>query len=197
MAVLAYVDLRKPGATLPASSLHFPGLFRAGLRNTLPALPDAGQMRVTNRTRMDRSGSRPTVARSASVKLLRALILTLGLALAAPIHATHDDLRSIKGLRDHYRVLIVFTPSLHDARLAAQRAIMARLALEAAKRDLLFVQVDPMTAIGASDNPDKLRRSFGVPVHAYHAILHAIDITPTRRNEVKRARMGKPIVDKG
>ena len=152
------------------------------------------------------------------MKLLRALILTLGLALAAPIHATHDDLRSIKGLRDHYRVLIVFTPSLHDARLAAQRAIMARLALEAAKRDLLFVQVDPMTAIGASDKPDKLRRSFGVPVLAYHAILigkdgrtlreaagpmdgaailHAIDITPTRRNEVKRARMGKPIVDKG
>ena len=158
------------------------------------------------------------MARSATVTLLRALALTLSLILAAPIRATHDDLRSIKGMRDHYRVLIVFTPSLADARLTAQRAIMARVGLEAAKRDLLFVQVDPMTVIGASDNADKLRRRFLVPVLNYHAILidkdgrplqessgpmearailHAIDIAPGRRFELHRARIGKPVVDKG
>ena len=152
------------------------------------------------------------------MKLLRALLIAVGLILTAnPAEATDGDLRSIAGMRDHYRVLIVFTPSLHDARLAAQRAIMARLALEAAKRDLLFVQVDPMTVIGASDKPDKLRRTFVVPVLDYHAILidkdgstlqeshgpmeasailHAIDIAPRRQLELHRAHMGKPVVDK-
>lgn len=151
------------------------------------------------------------------MKLLRTLLLAFGLTLIAPAHATTDDLRSIAGMRDHYRVLIVFTPSLHDARLAAQQAILARLGIEAAKRDLLFVQVDPMTVIGASDKADKLRRKFLVPVLNYHAILigkdgrtlreaagpmdgaailHAIDSAPLRRIEVKRAHMGKPVVDK-
>ncbi len=152
------------------------------------------------------------------MKLFHALLVGLGLALVVPAHATDDDLRSITGMQNHYRVLIVFTPSLHDARLSAQRAIMAQLALEAAKRDLLFVQVDPMTVIGASDKADKLRRKFVVPVLNYHAILidkdgrtlreaagpmeagailHAIDTAVPRRIEVKRAHMGKPIVDKG
>jgi len=151
------------------------------------------------------------------VKMLRTFAATLAL-LAPPASATHADLRSITGMRDHYRVLIVFTPSLHDARLAAQQAIMARLGVEAAKRDLLFVQVDPATVIGATDKPDKLRRKFSVPVLNYHAILigkdghtlreaagpmegaailHAIDSSLIRRIEVKRAHMGKPIVDKG
>ena len=152
------------------------------------------------------------------MKLFRALWITFGLLVTVPAHATKDDLRSIAGMRDHYRVLIVFTPSLADARLAAQRAIMARWGLEAAKRDLLFVQVDPMTVIGASDNADKLRRKFVVPVLNYHAILidkdgrtlqetpgpmepgailHAIDTAPQRQYELRRAHMGKPVVDKG
>ena len=152
------------------------------------------------------------------MKLFRILLIALGLTLTLPVHATDDDLRSITGMQNHFRVLIVFTPSLHDARLAAQRAIMAKMALEAAKRDLLFVQVDPMTVIGASDKADKLRRKFVVPVLNYHAILidkdgrtlqetpgpmeagailHAIDIAPQRQYEMHRAHMGKPVVDKG
>ena len=151
------------------------------------------------------------------MQLFRALWITVGLLVTVPAHATKDDLRSIAGMRDHYRVLIVFTPSLADARLAAQRAIMARWGLEAAKRDLLFVQVDPMTVIGASDNADKLRRKFTVPVLNYHAILidkdgrtlrespgpmeagailHAIDIAPQRQFEIRRTQIGKPVVDK-
>lgn len=151
------------------------------------------------------------------MKLFRTLPILLGLAVAFPAHATDNDLRSITGMQNHFRVLIVFTPSLHDARLAAQRAIMAKLALESAKRDLLFVQVDPMTVIGASDKPDKLRRKFVVPVLNYHeilidkdgrtlreaagpmeagAILHAIDTAVPRQIEIKRAHMGKPVVDK-
>lgn len=152
------------------------------------------------------------------VKMLRALLLAFSLVLTAPASATSDDLRSITGMRDHFRILIVFTPSLHDARLAAQRAIMAKMALEAAKRDLLFVQVDPITVIGASDQADNLRRKFVVPVLNYHAILidkdgrtlqeshgpmergailHAIDTAPRRQFELRRAHMGKPVVDKG
>lgn len=147
------------------------------------------------------------------------LLIALGLALlAVPASATQDDLRSIAGMRDHYRVLIVFTPSLADARLGSQRAIMAQLAIEAARRDLLFVQVDPMTVIGAKDNPDKLRRTFLVPVLGYHAILidkdghalreaagpmegsailHAIDRARRRRLEIDRTHISKPGVDKG
>jgi hypothetical protein len=149
---------------------------------------------------------------------VKRLLLALGLLLAAPAAATGDDLRSISGMQNHFRVLIVFSPSLHDARLQAQEAIMARLAVEAAKRDLLFVQVDPMTVIGASDKADKLRRKFVVPVLNYYAILidkdghtlreahtpmeagailHAIDTAAPRRIEVQRARAGKPVVDKG
>jgi hypothetical protein len=152
------------------------------------------------------------------VKLHRTLLVALGLGLALPVSATRDDLHSIAGMRDHYRILIVFTPSLHDARLAAQRSIMAQIGLEAAKRDLLFVQVDPMTVIGASDKGDRLRRRFRVPVLKYHAILldkdgrvlreaggpieggaivRAIDTAPVRRVEVQRAHAGKPVVDKG
>lgn len=148
------------------------------------------------------------------MKLFRTLLAGLGLALALPAHATDNDLRSIAGMQNHYRVLIAFTPSLHDARLAAQRAIMARLALEAAKRDLLFVQVDTMTVIGASDKADKLRRKFAVPVLNYHeilldkdgrtlreapgpmeagAILRAIDTAPPRKIEVMRAKSGRPL----
>ena len=152
------------------------------------------------------------------MKLRCAFVAALGLALIGPAEATRDDLRSIRGMRDHYRVLIVFTPSLADARLAAQRAIMAQIAIEATRRDLLFVQVDPMTVIGAHDDADKLRRRFRVPVLTYHAILidkdgtvlreavgpmggpailHAIDIAPQRRIELQPIRAGKRVVDKG
>jgi hypothetical protein len=120
-------------------------------------------------------------------------------------------------MREDFRVLIVFTPSLADARLAAQRAIMAEIAIEATKRDLLLVQVDPMTVIGAHDDGDKLRRRFHVPVLNYHAILldkdghvlreavgpmegeailHAIDTAPRHQIELHHIRAGKHIVDK-
>ena len=152
------------------------------------------------------------------MKILRTALIALGLAISGTAHATGDDLRSITGMQDHFRVLIVFSPSLADARLAAQRGIMAQLAVEAAKRDLLFVQVYPMTVIGASDKADKLRRKFVVPVLRYYAILidkdgrtlreapgpmdgtailRAIDMRPLRKTEVIRAHQGKPIVDKG
>lgn len=147
----------------------------------------------------------------------RLILLSFLLALGSPAWATGDDLRSLVGMRDHNRVLIVFTPSLADARLGVQRGIMAQIALEAGKRDLLLVQVDPKTVVGAHGKSDKLRRRFHVPVLKYHAILldkdgrvlreasgpmegpailHAIDIAPLRHEEVRRARAGKPVVDK-
>jgi hypothetical protein len=145
------------------------------------------------------------------MRIFRTAGILIGLLGASAAFATANDLRSIAGMRQHYRVLIVFTPSLADARLASQRAIMAQLAVEAAKRDLLFVQADPMIVIGASDKGDKLRRRFRVPVMRYHAllidkdgrvlreavgpmdggaILHAIDMTAGRRAEVRDAHTG-------
>ena len=158
--------------------------------------------------RLDRCGPN---TRWAGMNIVRTACLAFSLLAGTAASATANDLRSITGMRDHYRVLIVFTPSLADARLASQRAIMAQLAVEASKRDLLFVQADPMTVIGASDKGDKLRRRFRVPVLAYHAllidkdgrvlreaagpmdgaaILHAIDITAGRQAEVRQARSG-------
>lgn len=151
------------------------------------------------------------------MKSLHVGLVALGLTVAGASHATKDDLRSISGMRQYYRVLIVFTPSLDDARLAAQRAIMARIALDAAKRDVIFVQVDPMTVIGAHDNGDRLRRRFHVPVLNYQAILidkdgrilretagpmegaailHAIDAASPHQIELQRTRAGKRVVDK-
>ena len=151
------------------------------------------------------------------MKLLRLILPALIIAWGEPALATRDDLRSLAGMRDHNRVLIVFTPSLADARLGAQRGIMAQIGLEAAKRDLLFVQVDPVRVIGAHDNGDTLRRHFRVPVLKYHAILldkdghvlreaggpmagaailRAIDAAPLRHEELRRAHAGKPVVDK-
>lgn len=157
-------------------------------------------------------------ARSSRMKLLRTVLLTFAFALAAPAQATHDDLRTVTGLRDHFRALLVFTPSLADARLTTQRAIMAQLAIEAAKRDLVLVQIDPTRVIGLRDSGDSLRRRFHVPVTAYHALLldkdgrvlleasgpvegaaivRAIDRTPLRQLEVQRARSGHPLTNQG
>lgn len=105
------------------------------------------------------------------MKQTRLILAGLALTLAAPVTATNDDLRSVVGMQHHNRVLIVFTPSLADGRLTSQRAIMAQLALQAASRDLLFVQVDPKNVIGAHDNGEKLRRHFHVATDAYHALL--------------------------
>jgi len=152
------------------------------------------------------------------MKLIAAALLAAALTLGGPCRAAKADLRSVSGMREDFRVLIVFTPSLADARLAAQRAIMAEIAIEATRRDLLLVQVDPMTVIGAHDDGDKLRRRFHVPVLSYHAILldkdgrvlreavgpmegaailHAIDAALRRQIELQRIRAGKRIVDKG
>ena len=105
------------------------------------------------------------------MKIITAAAIALALAVAGSAHATGNDLRSVSGMQQHNRVLIVFTPSLADARLTAQRAVMAQLAMEASRRDLLLVQVDTKTVIGASDRADKLRRKFAVPLPSYHAIL--------------------------
>ena len=151
------------------------------------------------------------------MKFLHVVLIALGLMLGGGAHATRDDLRSVSGMGQYYRVLIVFTPSLADPRLAAQRAIMAQIAIEAARRDLIFVQVDPVTVIGAHDDGNKLRRRFHVPVFHYHAILidkdgralretvgpmdgatilRAIDAAPRHQIELQRIRSDKRVVDK-
>jgi len=53
------------------------------------------------------------------MKLIAAALLTVSLSFGGPCRATREDLRSVSGMREDFRVLIVFTPSLADARLAA------------------------------------------------------------------------------
>ena len=131
---------------------------------------------------------------------------------ATNANATPDDLRSVAGMQSHNRVLLVFAPSLRDAKLTAQREVMAKAALDAATRDLLLVQVADEQVIGAHDTAEGLRRRFHAPVPAYRAMLigkdgnvalttedvlpaarivSLIDAMPMRREEMRRARAGE------
>jgi hypothetical protein len=142
---------------------------------------------------------------------MRYLILPLLLLFAAPALATDDDLRSVVGMANHNRVVLVFAPSLSDSRLVAQRESMARLGLEAAERDMLLVQVAGAQVVGSHDDAAKLRRKFQVAPQAYRTLLigrdgriaqhadgpidaarliAAIDAMPMRQEEVRRAHAG-------
>jgi hypothetical protein len=142
---------------------------------------------------------------------VRTILTMLALSLAAPAMATTDDLRSIAGMQSHNRVLIVFAPRLNDPRANAQRSAFARMALEAASRDLVLVQVDGARVIGATDKAPRLRARFQVPADRFRVVLigkdgqvaHAapapiaaseivarIDAMPMRRAEVRRAQAG-------
>jgi hypothetical protein len=105
------------------------------------------------------------------MKILRAACLGLLLLTPAVAHATADDLRSISGMETHNRALLVFAPSLADSRMTRQHAIMAQLAVQAASRDLLFVQVDMTRVIGSHDTADALRRRFRVPIGTFRVLL--------------------------
>ena len=90
--------------------------------------------------------------------------------------------------------------------------MMAAAALDAATRDLIFVQVAGDAVIGAHDDATKLRRHYKVPPAEYRALLigkdgnvalqapgpierarliGAIDAMPMRREEMRRARAGR------
>jgi hypothetical protein len=107
-----------------------------------------------------------------TMKILRPALLAL-ILLAVPVaaDATADDLRSVAGMQSHNSALIVFAPSLSDQRMRQQHAIMARLAVQAARHDLLFVQVDPQHVIGSHDTASALRRRFRVQDGAFRVAL--------------------------
>ena len=140
---------------------------------------------------------------------LGALLLAAALGAALPAGATQADLRSVAAMQYRDRVLLVFAPSLHDARLARQQAIMAGAALDAAARDLIFVQVAGGAVIGAHDDAGRLRRHYRVSASDYRTLLigkdgnvalsmagpierarliGAIDAMPMRQEELRRAR---------
>ena len=144
--------------------------------------------------------------------IMRALAVVAMLAAAVPATAAPEDLRTVADMANHSRVFVAFAPSLRDPRLAEQRQTMARAALEASTRDLVFVQVADETVIGARDSAHGLRRRFHVPPAAYRTLLigkdgnvaltaaapldagrliGAIDAMPMRQQEVRRARAGR------
>ncbi len=142
---------------------------------------------------------------------MRFPLLPLALLLATPAAANPGDLRSVAGMQYHNRVLLIFAPSLRDGRLSAQRAVMAKAALEASARDLVLVQVADKQVLGAHDHADRLRLRYHAPTPVYHAFLigkdgkvareaagpldaatlmGTIDAMPQRQEEVRRAHAG-------
>ncbi|MDO6413460.1 DUF4174 domain-containing protein [Sphingomonas sp. BIUV-7] len=140
--------------------------------------------------------------------------LLLALAASVPAAATDDDLRSVAGMAQHNRVLLVFAPSMRDGRLEAQRQAMSRFAAGALARDLVIVQVAEGKVIGAHDVDRKLRRRFTTPAPRFRALLigkdgrvaidsatpldehrlqAAIDAMPMRQEEVRRAKAGEGV----
>jgi hypothetical protein len=138
-------------------------------------------------------------------------LLLLTLLVAAPLNATKTDVRSVAGMQFHNRVLLVFAPSLKDPRLLAQQAVMAKAALEASDRDLVFVQVAEGRVLGAHDKADHLQQRYHIAPSTYHAFLigkdgkvaseaagpvdaatlmHKIDAMPMRQEEIRRVRAG-------
>jgi len=146
---------------------------------------------------------------------MRGLIaLLVILAPIAAAQATEDDQRTVAAMAGKARVLIAFAPTLADARMNQQRTEMARFAIGAAQRDLVFVQVDQTHVIGAKDLAADLRAHFQVPPSAYRTLLigkeggidltangpipadrlaQVIDATPSRQEEVRRAHAGRPV----
>ena len=137
----------------------------------------------------------------------------LALTPIAAARATEDDTQSVAGMAGHARVLVAFGRSLDDTRMVRQRAEIARFAIGAAQRDLMFVQVDLTHVIGATDKAAELRAHYGIPANTYRTMLidksgkvtlvarrpmpadsiaHAIDALPSRQEEVRRARAGRP-----
>ncbi|WP_293972915.1 DUF4174 domain-containing protein [Sphingomonas sp.] len=139
------------------------------------------------------------------------LILVAALAIGAPAVAAEEDLRSVAGMSQHNRVLLVFAPSMRDGQLETQRRIMARFAAGAAARDLVLVQVAEGKVIGAHDQDLKLRRRFRAAPERFRALLigksghiaidsptpldekrlqATIDSMPMRQEEIRRAKAG-------
>ena len=140
------------------------------------------------------------------------LAAAAAMLLAAPGLSTPDDLRTVAAMQNHNRVLLVFAPSLDDARLTAQRREFDVHALAMSERDLLLVQVAGDEVIGAHDKADKLRRRHHVAEGEYRTLLigkdghtamtivgpisaahleERIDAMPMRQDEMRRAREGK------
>ena len=150
-----------------------------------------------------------------NVRSLIAASLLAASFMPSQASATDNDLRSVAGMQNHARVLLVFAPNLKDARLIAQQREMARFAVGAAERDLMFVQVADGRVLGAKDDARRLQRKYRVHADAYRTLLigkdgnvvaneagpiaatrvqAAIDAMPMRQAEVVRARagLGKP-----
>ena len=138
----------------------------------------------------------------------------LSLAVAVPSGATDTDLRTVAGMAQHNRVLLVFAPTMRDARLEAQREAMARFAAGALARDLVLVQVSEGRVLGAHDVDRKLRRRFGTSAPRFRLLLigkdgrvaidsetpiderrlqSAIDAMPVRQAEIRQAQAGQPV----
>ena len=139
--------------------------------------------------------------------------LMLALAPIAAAHATDDDLSSVAAMTGRARVLVAFARNLQDPRMVQQRAEIARFAIGGAQRDLVFVQVDLSHVIGATDHADELRARYGVSPNSFRNLLidkngklvftsgrplladrmaQVIDTLPSRQEEVRRARTGRP-----
>lgn len=77
----------------------------------------------------------------------------------------------VAAMRWEKRVLLVRASGANDPSLLAQRRILQRWRAGAAERDLVLVEVQGETVVGASDTAAQLRRRYRLPATGFMVVL--------------------------
>jgi hypothetical protein len=93
------------------------------------------------------------------------------LTLLAAASLTTADTSSIAAMRWERRVLLISASTGQDAKLEAQRQIVAGWKVAGAERDLTLVEVVGNKVTGATDTPAALRKRYRLSATGFTAIL--------------------------
>lgn len=99
----------------------------------------------------------------------------------------------VAAMRWEKRVLLVRASGANDPSLLAQRRILQRWRAGAAERDLVLVEVQGETVVGASDTPAQLRRRVAGTHHrlALHFDEHEIPLGRTGAPALENPALGQ------
>ncbi|WP_240320818.1 DUF4174 domain-containing protein [Sphingomonas crusticola] len=93
----------------------------------------------------------------------------LYLFAAVPLMAASPG--NIASMRWERRILLVAAPNAQDARLAAQRRVIAGWRAEGEARDLSIVEIVADKVAGATDTGASLRGKYRLPTDAFAVVL--------------------------
>ncbi len=102
-----------------------------------------------------------------------AIAVLLATWLAAATHAAAQPDDPLAALRWQRRIVLVFAPTVDDARLQRQQALIAALGPAAQERDLLQMVVVAGSTIGGPQalDPNVLRRRYAVGAADFRVLL--------------------------